>query len=153
MALAWHGDNTVPGEDVGGKDGLGGRHSGDVGVMGQGGPRSDSSMPRTDPPAGSPTCSALATADLRDVALRCRWLGGFPPAQLRWVGPREEEEEEDEEGAAGPSFSMATSIVPGAATRNGSSFACVATHPALREGAVCRTTLCECGCIPKLPCL
>ncbi|XP_042687778.1 V-set and immunoglobulin domain-containing protein 10-like 2 [Centrocercus urophasianus] len=95
------------------------------------------------PPAGSPSCSALATADLQDVALRCRWLGGFPPARLRWVGPREEEEEEeeDEEGAAGPSFSMATSIVPGAATRNGSSFACVAAHPALREGAVCRTTL------------
>ncbi|XP_072210946.1 V-set and immunoglobulin domain-containing protein 10-like 2 [Excalfactoria chinensis] len=97
------------------------------------------------PPAGSPSCSALATADLRDVALRCRWLGGFPPARLRWVGPGEEEEEleeeEDEEGAAGPSLSMATSVVPGAATRNGSSFTCVATHPALREGAVCRTTL------------
>ncbi|XP_031412698.1 V-set and immunoglobulin domain-containing protein 10-like 2 [Meleagris gallopavo] len=94
------------------------------------------------PPAGSPSCSAQATADLRDVALRCRWLGGFPPARLRWVGPREEEtEEDDEEGAAGPSFSMATSIVPGAATRNGSSFACMAAHPALRDGAVCRTTL------------
>ncbi|XP_015739534.1 V-set and immunoglobulin domain-containing protein 10-like 2 isoform X2 [Coturnix japonica] len=95
------------------------------------------------PPAGSPSCSALPSADLRDVALRCRWVGGFPAARLRWVGPGEEEQEleEDEEGAAGPSFSMATSIVPGAATRNGSSFTCVATHPALREGAACRTTL------------
>uniref|UniRef100_A0A8C3GGB7 V-set and immunoglobulin domain containing 10 like 2 n=1 Tax=Cairina moschata TaxID=8855 RepID=A0A8C3GGB7_CAIMO len=93
------------------------------------------------PPAGSPSCSALATADLRDVALRCRWPGGFPPAQLRWVGPGEEEEEEEEEEAAGPSFSMATNIRPGVTTRNGSSFACLATHPTLREGAMCRTTL------------
>ncbi|XP_050570947.1 LOW QUALITY PROTEIN: V-set and immunoglobulin domain-containing protein 10-like 2 [Cygnus atratus] len=93
------------------------------------------------PPAGSPSCSALATADLQDVALRCRWPGGFPPARLRWVGLGEEEEEEEEEGAAGPSFSMATNIRPGVTTRNGSSFACLATHPTLREGAMCRTTL------------
>ncbi|KAM6191033.1 V-set and immunoglobulin domain-containing protein 10-like 2 [Sarcoramphus papa] len=92
------------------------------------------------PPAGSPSCSALATGDLRDVALRCRWLGGFPPARLRWVGPKEEEEEE-EEGVMGTSFSMATSIQPGAATRNGSSFSCLASHPALPQGAVCGTTL------------
>ncbi|KAM6115650.1 V-set and immunoglobulin domain-containing protein 10-like 2 [Phoenicopterus ruber ruber] len=92
------------------------------------------------PPAGSPSCSALATGDLRDVALRCRWLGGFPPARLRWVGPQEEEEEE-EEGAAGLSFSMATRIQPGAATRNGSSFSCLASHPALPQGAACGTTL------------
>ncbi|XP_068515156.1 LOW QUALITY PROTEIN: V-set and immunoglobulin domain-containing protein 10-like 2 [Anas acuta] len=97
--------------------------------------------PCADPPAGSPSCSALATADLRDVALRCRWPGGFPPAQLRWVGPGEEEEEEEEEEVAGPSFSMATNIRPGVTTRNGSSFACLATHPTLREGAMCRTTL------------
>ncbi|XP_052642252.1 LOW QUALITY PROTEIN: V-set and immunoglobulin domain-containing protein 10-like 2 [Harpia harpyja] len=92
------------------------------------------------PPAGSPSCSALATGDLRDVALRCRWLGGFPPARLRWVGPQEEEEEE-EEGVMGSSFSMAASIQPGAATRNGSSFSCLASHPALPQGAACGTTL------------
>ncbi|XP_066837182.1 V-set and immunoglobulin domain-containing protein 10-like 2 [Anser cygnoides] len=103
------------------------------------------------PPAGSPSCSALATADLRDVALRCRWPGGFPPARLRWVGLGEEEEEEEEEGAAGPSFSMATNIRPGVTTRNGSSFACLATHPTLREGAMCRTTLCECRLVPSAP--
>ncbi|XP_074892777.1 V-set and immunoglobulin domain-containing protein 10-like 2 [Buteo buteo] len=90
------------------------------------------------PPAGSPSCSVLATGDLRDVALRCRWLGGFPPARLRWVGPQEEEEEE---GVMGSSFSMAASIQPGAATRNGSSFSCLASHPALPQGAACRTTL------------
>ncbi|KAI6073131.1 V-set and immunoglobulin domain-containing protein 10-like isoform X1 [Aix galericulata] len=99
------------------------------------------------PPAGSPSCSALATADLRDVALRCRWPGGFPPAQLRWVGPGEEEEEEEEEEAAGPSFSMATNVRPGVTTRNGSSFACLATHPTLREGAMCRTTLPACTAV------
>ncbi|XP_068274236.1 V-set and immunoglobulin domain-containing protein 10-like 2, partial [Nyctibius grandis] len=92
------------------------------------------------PPAGSPSCSALATGDLRDVALRCRWLGGFPPARLRWVGPQEEEEEE-EEGVMGMSFSMATSIQPGATTKNGSSFSCRASHPALPQGAACGTTL------------
>ncbi|XP_075630645.1 LOW QUALITY PROTEIN: V-set and immunoglobulin domain-containing protein 10-like 2 [Balearica regulorum gibbericeps] len=92
------------------------------------------------PPAGSPSCSALATGDLRDVALRCRWLGGFPPAQLRWVGPGPPEEEE-EDGAMGLSSSMATSIQPGAATRNGSSFSCLASHPALPRGAACGTTL------------
>uniref|UniRef100_A0A8B9LZ69 V-set and immunoglobulin domain containing 10 like 2 n=1 Tax=Accipiter nisus TaxID=211598 RepID=A0A8B9LZ69_9AVES len=91
------------------------------------------------PPAGSPSCSVLATSDLRDVALRCRWLGGFPPARLRWVGPQEEEEEE--EGVMGNSFSMATSIQPGAATRNGSSFSCLASHPTLPQGAACGTTL------------
>ncbi|XP_054659127.1 V-set and immunoglobulin domain-containing protein 10-like 2 [Grus americana] len=96
------------------------------------------------PPAGSPSCSALATGDLRDVALRCRWLGGFPPARLRWVGPgppEEEEEEEEEDGVTGLSFSMAASIQPGAATRNGSSFSCLASHPALPRGAACGTTL------------
>ncbi|XP_068023367.1 V-set and immunoglobulin domain-containing protein 10-like 2 [Melanerpes formicivorus] len=93
------------------------------------------------PPAGTPSCSALPTADLRDVALRCRWLGGFPPARLRWVGPGPSREEEEEEGVMGMSFSMATSIQPGAATRNGSSFSCLASHPALPQGAACGTTL------------
>ncbi|XP_054148962.1 V-set and immunoglobulin domain-containing protein 10-like 2 [Melozone crissalis] len=93
------------------------------------------------PPAGSPSCSALASDDQRDVALRCRWLGGFPPARLRWVGPQEEEEEEEEEGLMGTSFSMATRIQSGAATRNGSSFSCLASHPALPLGAACGTTL------------
>lgn len=101
-------------------------------------------MVSADPPAGTPSCSALATADLRDVALRCRWPGGFPPARLRWVGPGpSREEEEEEEGVMGMSFSMATSIQPGAATRNGSSFSCLASHPALPQGAACGTTLCE----------
>lgn len=83
------------------------------------------------------------------MALRCRWLGGFPPARLRWVGPLEEEEEE--EGVMGSSVSMATSIQPGAATRNGSSFSCLASHPALPQGAACGTTLCECGQVPLHP--
>ncbi|XP_005058883.1 PREDICTED: V-set and immunoglobulin domain-containing protein 10-like [Ficedula albicollis] len=94
-----------------------------------------------DPPAGSPSCSALASEDQRDVALRCRWLGGFPLARLRWVGPQEEEEEEEKEGLMGTSFSMATRIQSGAATRNGSSFSCLASHPALPLGAACGTTL------------
>ncbi|KAJ7418484.1 titin-like protein [Pitangus sulphuratus] len=93
------------------------------------------------PPAGSPRCSAVATSDLQDVALRCRWLGGFPLAQLRWVGSLEEEKEEEEEGVMGTSFSMATRIQPGAATRNSSSFSCLASHPALPQGAACGTTL------------
>ncbi|KAM8989295.1 LOW QUALITY PROTEIN: V-set and immunoglobulin domain-containing protein 10-like 2 [Ara ararauna] len=93
------------------------------------------------PPAGSPSCSALATGDVQDVALRCRWLGGFPPARLRWVGPQEEEVEEEEQGVMGTSFSMATSIQPGSATRNGSVFSCLASHPALPQGAACGTTL------------
>ncbi|XP_065553501.1 V-set and immunoglobulin domain-containing protein 10-like 2 [Lathamus discolor] len=91
------------------------------------------------PPAGSPSCSALATGDMQDVALRCRWLGGYPPARLRWVSP--EEEEEEEQGVMGSSFSMATSIQPGSATRNGSAFSCLASHPALPQRAACRTTL------------
>ncbi|KAM6312669.1 LOW QUALITY PROTEIN: V-set and immunoglobulin domain-containing protein 10-like 2 [Podargus strigoides] len=93
------------------------------------------------PPAGSPSCSALATSDLRDVALRCRWLGGFPPARLRWVGPGPPQEDEEEEGVMGSSFSMTTSIQPGGTTRNGSSFSCLASHPALPQGAACGTTL------------
>ncbi|KAM6400267.1 V-set and immunoglobulin domain-containing protein 10-like 2 [Rhynochetos jubatus] len=92
------------------------------------------------PPAGSPSCSALATGDLQDVALRCRWPGGFPPAQLRWVGPGPPGQEV-EDGVMGWSFSMATSIQPGVATRNGSSFSCLATHPALPQGAACGATL------------
>ncbi|XP_074972143.1 V-set and immunoglobulin domain-containing protein 10-like 2 [Phalacrocorax aristotelis] len=92
------------------------------------------------PPAGSPSCSAVATGNLWDVTLRCRWLGGFPPARLRWVGPGPPEEEE-EEGVTGTSFSVATSIQPGVATRNGSSFSCLASHPALPQGAACGTTL------------
>ncbi|XP_030320502.1 LOW QUALITY PROTEIN: V-set and immunoglobulin domain-containing protein 10-like 2 [Calypte anna] len=92
------------------------------------------------PPPGSPSCSALATNDHRAVALRCHWPGGFPPARLRWVGPGPpwEEEEDAEEGM---SFSRATSIQPGVATKNGSSFSCLASHPALPQGAACGTTL------------
>lgn len=51
----------------------------------------------------------------------------------------------------GNSFSMATSIQPGAATRNGSSFSCLASHPTLPQGAACGTTLCECGRVPLHP--
>lgn len=94
-----------------------------------------------DPPAGTPSCSAMATADLQAVALRCHWPGGFPLAELRWVGlvpPGDNEE------VTGTSVSMATSIQPGAATGNGSSFSCLASHPALPRGAVCGITLCEC---------
>ncbi|KAK2517813.1 hypothetical protein Q9966_014550 [Columba livia] len=90
------------------------------------------------PPAGSPSCSATATTDLRAVALRCHWPGGFPLAELRWVGlvpPGDNEE------VTGTSVSMATSIQPGAATSNGSSFSCLASHPALPRGAVCGITL------------
>ncbi|KAM9369936.1 LOW QUALITY PROTEIN: V-set and immunoglobulin domain-containing protein 10-like 2 [Phaethornis superciliosus] len=93
------------------------------------------------PPPGSPSCSALATEDQRAVALRCHWPGGFPPARLRWVGPGPPWEEEEEDAEEGTSFSRATSIQPGVATKNSSFFSCLASHPALPQGAACGTTL------------
>ncbi|XP_037738015.2 V-set and immunoglobulin domain-containing protein 10-like 2 [Chelonia mydas] len=85
-------------------------------------------------PEGKPSCTPVPAANFRDIALQCSWPGGFPPARLRWV-------RSGREADAVASYSNATRIQRGVDIRNGSSYACLASHPALREDAVCTTTV------------
>ncbi|CAM4686798.1 unnamed protein product [Caretta caretta] len=85
-------------------------------------------------PEGKPSCTPVPAANFRDIALQCSWPGGFPPARLRWV-------RSGREADAVASYSNATRIQRGADIRNGSSYTCLASHPALREDAVCTTTV------------
>ncbi|XP_074832839.1 V-set and immunoglobulin domain-containing protein 10-like 2 [Carettochelys insculpta] len=85
-------------------------------------------------PEGKPSCMPVPAANFQDIALQCSWPGGFPPARLQWV-------RSGQEADAAASFSSATSIQRGADVRNGSSYTCLASHPALRADAVCITTV------------
>ncbi|XP_053861601.1 V-set and immunoglobulin domain-containing protein 10-like 2 [Malaclemys terrapin pileata] len=85
-------------------------------------------------PEGKPSCTPVPAANFRDIALQCSWPGGFPPARLRWVRAGREAD-------AAASYSNATRIHRGVDVRNGSSYTCLASHPALREDAVCTTTV------------
>ncbi|XP_077162461.1 V-set and immunoglobulin domain-containing protein 10-like 2 isoform X2 [Paroedura picta] len=85
-------------------------------------------------PQGKLSCMPLPAANFRDLALHCWWQGGFPSVQLRWV-----KSGEDRNSTATPS--NATLILRGADVRNGSSYACLASHPGLRGDAICQTTV------------
>ncbi|XP_067422909.1 V-set and immunoglobulin domain-containing protein 10-like 2 [Emydura macquarii macquarii] len=85
-------------------------------------------------PEGKPGCTPFPAANFQDIALQCSWPGGFPPARLRWA-------RSGQEANAAASYSNATRIQRGADVRNGSSYTCLASHPALREDAVCTTTV------------
>ncbi|XP_054853324.1 V-set and immunoglobulin domain-containing protein 10-like 2 [Eublepharis macularius] len=85
-------------------------------------------------PQGKLSCMPLPATNFRDLALHCLWQGGFPPVQLRWVKSKAEEN-------STATASNATQILRGVDVRNGSSYTCLASHPALRKDAVCRTTV------------
>nr|XP_020667205.1 V-set and immunoglobulin domain-containing protein 10-like isoform X1 [Pogona vitticeps]XP_020667206.1 V-set and immunoglobulin domain-containing protein 10-like isoform X1 [Pogona vitticeps] len=85
-------------------------------------------------PKGKPKCMPLPAANFRDIALHCSWQGGFPPVRLRWVKSRQQ-------GNYTATYSNATQIHRGMDVRNGSSYTCLASHPALKEDTVCRTTV------------
>ncbi|KAH0623235.1 hypothetical protein JD844_031320, partial [Phrynosoma platyrhinos] len=87
-------------------------------------------------PKGKPTCMPLPAANFRDLALHCLWQGGFPPVQLWWIKSRQE-------GNHTATYSNVTQIQRGMDVRNGSSYICLASHPALKEDTICRTTVCE----------
>ncbi|XP_066495692.1 V-set and immunoglobulin domain-containing protein 10-like 2 [Tiliqua scincoides] len=85
-------------------------------------------------PQGKPSCRPLPAANFRDIALHCSWQGGFPLARLQWVKSRQG-------GNGAGTYSNATQIHRGTDVRNGSSYTCLASHPALIEDAVCRSTV------------
>ncbi|XP_053125016.1 V-set and immunoglobulin domain-containing protein 10-like 2 isoform X2 [Hemicordylus capensis] len=85
-------------------------------------------------PKGKPSCVPLPAANFQKVALRCSWQGGFPPVLLRWV-------RSGQEGNHTATYSNATQVHQGMGIRNGSSYTCLASHPGLRDDAVCRTTV------------
>ncbi|XP_060549556.1 V-set and immunoglobulin domain-containing protein 10-like 2 [Pantherophis guttatus] len=86
-------------------------------------------------PKGQLKCMSLPASNFQDLALHCLWPGGFPSVQLRWVKSRAEETDMG-------SFSRAIQIHQGADISNGTSYICLASHPALRKDAICRTTVC-----------
>ncbi|XP_062995576.1 V-set and immunoglobulin domain-containing protein 10-like 2 [Elgaria multicarinata webbii] len=85
-------------------------------------------------PKGKPSCTPLPAANFRDLALHCSWQGGFPPVRLRWV-------KSGQKGNHTATYSHATQIHLGTDVHNGSSYTCLASHPALREDTICRTTV------------
>ncbi|XP_038236329.1 V-set and immunoglobulin domain-containing protein 10-like 2 [Dermochelys coriacea] len=87
-------------------------------------------------PKGKPSCTPVPAANFQDIALQCSWPGGFPAARLRWV-------RSGREADTVASYSNATRIQRGVDIRNGSSYTCLASHPALRGDAVCTTTVCK----------
>ncbi|XP_072012667.1 V-set and immunoglobulin domain-containing protein 10-like 2 isoform X2 [Engystomops pustulosus] len=84
-------------------------------------------------PVGSPTCTAQAHNNYKDVALWCSWPGGFPLAKLKWLQPNEDK--------VIVSNSNATLIKNGAQLQNGSSFTCSISHPSLKRNISCSTTV------------
>ncbi|KAG8141459.1 hypothetical protein E2320_007081 [Naja naja] len=86
-------------------------------------------------PKGQLHCMSLPASNFQDLVLHCLWPGGFPSVHLRWVKLRAEETDTG-------SFSRAIQIHRGAEVPNGTSYICLASHPALRKDAVCRTTVC-----------
>ncbi|XP_053223260.1 V-set and immunoglobulin domain-containing protein 10-like 2 [Podarcis raffonei] len=85
-------------------------------------------------PKGKPSCTPLPATNFQDLALRCSWQGGFPPVRLRWVKSRWG-------GNSTATYSNATQIHHGKDVRNGTSYTCLASHPALRDETICRTTV------------
>ncbi|XP_026527097.1 V-set and immunoglobulin domain-containing protein 10-like 2 [Notechis scutatus] len=85
-------------------------------------------------PKGQLHCMSLPASNFQDLALHCLWPGGFPSVHLRWVKSRAEETDTG-------SFSRAVQIHQGANVLNGTSYICLASHPALRKDAVCRITV------------
>ncbi|ETE71216.1 Carcinoembryonic antigen-related cell adhesion molecule 1, partial [Ophiophagus hannah] len=85
-------------------------------------------------PKGQLHCMSLPASNFQDLALHCLWPGGFPSVHLRWVKSRAEETNMG-------SFSRAIQIHRGADVPNGTSYICLASHPALRKDAICRTTV------------
>ncbi|KAJ7305070.1 hypothetical protein JRQ81_010878 [Phrynocephalus forsythii] len=85
-------------------------------------------------PKGKPKCMPLPAANFQDLALHCSWQGGFPPVRLRWVKSKRG-------GNYTATYSNVTQIHRGMDIRNGSSYTCLASHPALKEDVVCRTTV------------
>ncbi|KAK9395087.1 carcinoembryonic antigen-related cell adhesion molecule 5 [Crotalus adamanteus] len=85
-------------------------------------------------PKGQLNCMSLPASNFQDLALHCLWPGGFPSVRLRWAKSRAEETDVG-------SFSRAIQIHQGADVPNGTSYICLASHPALRKDAICRTTV------------
>ncbi|XP_060643333.2 V-set and immunoglobulin domain-containing protein 10-like 2 [Anolis sagrei] len=85
-------------------------------------------------PQGKPSCIPLPAANFRDLALHCSWQGGFPPVRLQWVKSRKE-------GNHMATYSNLTQIHRGMDVHNGTSYTCLASHPALKKDAICRTTV------------
>ncbi|KAG8434690.1 hypothetical protein GDO86_012882 [Hymenochirus boettgeri] len=83
-------------------------------------------------PDGSPSCTALAYNQYKEVALWCSWVGGFPFAQLQWLKTSIEDN-------VIMSYSNATKIIRGGDIQNGSIFTCSISHPALKQNMQCST--------------
>ncbi|XP_075045777.1 V-set and immunoglobulin domain-containing protein 10-like 2 [Mixophyes fleayi] len=85
-------------------------------------------------PEGSPTCTALPHNNYKNVALWCSWGGGHPLAQLRWL-------KSSDWDRVIVSNSNATLVKSGADIKNGSTYICTISHPALKQDINCTTTV------------
>ncbi|XP_051536307.1 V-set and immunoglobulin domain-containing protein 10-like 2 [Myxocyprinus asiaticus] len=83
------------------------------------------------PPEGAPTCSILPVNNYFDLALRCIWEGGVPPASLRWSPYVFGDESEG--------VTNITKIQTGPETKNNSLFICQGSHVAQNEISSCST--------------
>ncbi|XP_051955803.1 V-set and immunoglobulin domain-containing protein 10-like 2 [Xyrauchen texanus] len=81
------------------------------------------------PPEGAPTCSILPVNNYFDLALRCIWEGGVPPASLRWSPYVFGDESEG--------VTNITKIQTGPETKNNSLFICQGSHVAQNEISSC----------------
>ncbi|KAI4900508.1 hypothetical protein NFI96_020138, partial [Prochilodus magdalenae] len=80
------------------------------------------------PPDGAPNCSIFQASNYTDLALFCSWVGGYPPATLKW-SPY----------ANGNQMGMTnfTQIQTGPDTANNSLFTCYGSHVALNITQTC----------------
>ncbi|XP_058866240.1 V-set and immunoglobulin domain-containing protein 10-like 2 [Acipenser ruthenus] len=84
-------------------------------------------------PDEKPACTILPADNYTHLCLWCSWLGGYPPASLRWIGPGERD-------LGAGSFSNLTQTRTGTETPNNTTFTCLPSHPALRSEASCNTS-------------
>ncbi|XP_072518611.1 V-set and immunoglobulin domain-containing protein 10-like 2 [Salminus brasiliensis] len=83
------------------------------------------------PPDGAPSCTLSPVNNYTDLALFCSWVGGFPPATVKWSPYLNGK---NREGATN-----ITQIQAGPDTANNSVFICHGSHVALNAPQSCST--------------
>lgn len=98
----------------------------------------------TDPPDGSPSCSAEPALNHTSLRLHCSWPGGFPSPSLQWTGDLKQVGlNEADTRQTNALTNTAILLLTEGLTSNNSLFKCMGSHLALKQSTICSTRTCE----------